>query len=186
MGLFPANTVTSSTRPQRERGMADGGTFSRCIETRAHALRTLKSHLSLRQRYVSALSGAESSLRALLGAPSSTWKPIQVSNTYRSPEEEVSRTIEASTSSTCVASRIEGPVILHRKKAKNAPDVIRAICHVPVTDNAAALESFRAVLQNTEIRPSWDSVTEREELLEIVEPGITVSRSYTKVGWPGK
>jgi hypothetical protein len=55
-----------------------------------------------------------------------------------------------------------------------------------VTDHAAALESFRAILQTPEIRSDWDKVTEKQEVLEIVEPAVRVQRSYTRLGWPSK
>jgi hypothetical protein len=98
----------------------------------------------------------------------------------------LSRGDEATSSASAVTGGIEGPIISHKKRSKGAPDIIRAVCHVPVSDQAAALESFRAVLSSSEIRHSWDSVTEKQETLEIVEPNIRVVRNFTKVGWPSR
>ena len=166
--------------------MTDGGTYSRCARQSQHCLRRTDVLCSLRQRFASTLNSGEASLRALLGAPSSAWRPLQTLNTSQLQDDDVSRADEGSSSTSCVSGRIEGPIIVHRKKAKNAPDVIRAICHVRVEDHAAALESFRAILQTPEIRPAWDTVTEKQETLEIVEPGVNVLRSYTRIGWPAK
>lgn len=151
---------------------------------------------SLRQRYNHAIAAGESSLRALLGSPSSSWKPIYNSNTAnaglngqrkQSTDSSLSRSDEvASSSPAAVGSGIDGPVILHRKHAKSAPDVVRAICHFHVSDPAAVIESFRAILSSPEQRPVWDVTTDKQEVLELVDANVKILRAFTKVGWPSR
>lgn len=141
---------------------------------------------SLRQRYHAALSVGETTLRSLLGSPSSSWRELSTSAGPASSSLALSKSDEGATAASSISSGLEGPVLLHRKKAKGAPDVVRATCHVPVSDAASALESFRAILSASEIRHNWDPVAEKQETLEIVEPNIRLVRTYTRVGWPSR
>jgi hypothetical protein len=145
---------------------------------------------SLRQRYTAALSSGENSLRALLGSSSSSWKPVQTVTPKPAVPAEgdavLSKTEEGEESLSGIASAPPSPIAVHRKRSKGAPDVVRAVCTVPLTDAANALDSFRAILGTHSIREKWDPVVERQEILEIVEPSIKLVQTFTKMGWPSR
>lgn len=93
---------------------------------------------------------------------------------------------DASTSSASIAGPVEGQIAMHRKRMKGAPDVIRATCTVPVGNLNSALEAFRAALCTSEVRSAWDPTMDKQETLEVVEPGVRVVRAYSKIGWPSR
>lgn len=126
----------------------------------------------------------------MLGSSSASWKPVQtVTPKAAIPTESdaiLSKTEEIEESSSGIAIGTLGPIAIHRKRAKGAPDVVRAVCTVPVTDAVNALDSFRAVLTTHSLRDKWDPVVEKQEVLEIVEPAVTLVRTFTKIGWPSR
>lgn len=144
----------------------------------------------MRQRYTAALSAGENSLRALLGSSSSSWKPIQtVTPKAAIPKDDdavLSKTEAGIDTLSGLANDALGPIAIHRRKSKGAPDIVRAVCAVPLTDSISALDSFRAVLGTHSIRENWDPVVEKQEVLEIVEPSIRLLRTFTKIGWPSR
>ena len=148
------------------------------------------SFVSLRQRYTAALSAGENSLRALLGSSSSSWKPVQTiapkTANANGNEAILSKTEDAEDSVSGISVKPLGPIVIHRKKAKGAPDVVRAVCTIPVTNAVNALDSIRAVLSTHSVRDKWDPVVEKEEVLEVVEPSVTLVRTFTRIGWPSR
>lgn len=145
---------------------------------------------SLRQRYTAALSAGENSLRALLGSSSSSWKLLQTvtpkAASLTGDEAILSKTEDSEESVSGISAKPLGPIVVHRKKAKGAPDVVRAVCTVPLTDAVNALDSFRAVLSTHSLREKWDPIVEKQEVLEVVEPAVTLVRTFTRIGWPSR
>ncbi|KAK9893917.1 hypothetical protein P389DRAFT_181886 [Cystobasidium minutum MCA 4210] len=146
------------------------------------------TYASLRQRYTAALSAGENSLRALLGSSSASWKPVQTVTpkpaSLNGNEAILSKTEDNEDSVSGISVKPLGPIVIHRKKAKGAPDVVRAVCTVPVTNASNALDSIRAILSTHSLRDKWDPIVEKEEVLEIVEPSVTLVRTFTRIGWP--
>jgi hypothetical protein len=145
---------------------------------------------SLRQRYTSALSAGENSLRALLGSSSASWKSVQTvtpSSTITTEDAAaLSKTEEAPESVSGISGSIQGRIVVDRKRMKNAPHVARAVCTIPICNASNTLESFRAVLDTHSTRSKWDPITEKQEVLEVIEPSIKLIQTYTKVGWPSR
>lgn len=99
---------------------------------------------------------------------------------------DLSKTENPKASVSGVDKGISSNITVHKRRVKGAPDVARATCTVSITNATNALESLRAVLSTPGIRHEWDLSVEKQEALEVVEPAITLCRTYTKIGWPSK
>jgi len=142
----------------------------------SHFIRPLSYRL--RQSWYNGLSEAESHFRQLISSSASRdWK-------------RVSTTVDVSSTSKGKARASGSPevtdVVVHRKAGKSGDQIYRAILDVPIGDDPASLESWKAVLSTPELREVWDPAVEAAHLVEMFDPITRVSKTNFTLGWPVK
>lgn len=131
----------------------------------------------LRLTWKDALDGAEATFRQLLTSYSSSeWKHISLTSDS-SPSKGKSR---ASTNPELT------DVVVHRKTTKSGENVYRVVLDVPITDQSAPLDAWKAVITTPELRQEWDPAVESAQLVEMFDRQTRISKTNFTLGWPAK
>jgi len=132
----------------------------------------------LRQTWSDALSTAESNFRQLLASYSSNeWKHVPLPQDAPSPLKGKSR---ASSNPDLT------DVVVHRKPTKSGEYVYRAALDVPIVDDTAAMESWKAIITTPELRQEWDPAVEGAHLVEMFDHRTRITKTKFTLGWPAK
>ncbi|KAG1735947.1 uncharacterized protein EDB91DRAFT_1143690 [Suillus paluster] len=130
----------------------------------------------LRQTWQEALDGAEATFRQLLNSHSSSeWKHISLASDSSSPGKGKSR---ASSNPELT------DVAVHRKAIKSGENVYRVVLDVPITDQSASLDAWKAVITTPELRQEWDPAVESAHLVEMFDRQTRISKTNFTLGWP--
>ncbi|KAJ8587113.1 hypothetical protein M405DRAFT_853064 [Rhizopogon salebrosus TDB-379] len=130
----------------------------------------------LRQTWKDALDGAEAIFRQLLTSHSSSeWKHISLASDSSSPGKGKSR---ASTNPDLA------DVVVHRKATKSGEYVYRVVLDVPITDQSASVDAWKAVITTPELRQEWDPAVESAHLVEMFDRQTRISKTNFTLGWP--
>ncbi|KAL4062502.1 hypothetical protein V8B97DRAFT_1955248 [Scleroderma yunnanense] len=130
----------------------------------------------LRQTWGDALSTAESNFRQLLASYSSNeWKHVPLPQDAPSTPKGKSR---ASSSPDLT------DVVVHRKPTKSGEYVYRAALDVPIIDDNAAMDSWKAVITTPELRQEWDPAVEGAHLIEMFDHRTRITKTKFTLGWP--
>jgi hypothetical protein len=132
----------------------------------------------LRQTWKDALDAAEAIFRQLLTSHSSSeWKHISLASDSSSPGKGKSR---ASTNPELT------DVVVHRKATKSGEYVYRVVLDVPITDQSASVDAWKAVITTPELRQEWDPAVESAHLVEMFDRQTRISKTNFTLGWPAK
>ena len=136
------------------------------------------SVISLRESWASALNDALEAFRGhLTSAQSSSWKrvplPAKQNSTGSDAKGKQSYRPESS------------DVLVHRKTTRNG-DIYRVLTEVPLDDDVADLEAWRAALLTPELRQEWDPAVESSKVIEMYDPSTRIIKTKFTLGWPAK
>jgi hypothetical protein len=137
----------------------------------------MDSFPSLRQSWYSALNDAQTRFRKLLTSSPPEWKRVHV------PSENASTKVKGRARPTVPEL---SDIIVHRKASKSGDTVYRVVLDVPTTDDAVALQAWKAVLATPELRKEWDPAVESASLVEMFDPTTRISKTNFTLGWPAK
>lgn len=130
----------------------------------------------LRQTWKDALDGSEATFRQLLTSHSSSeWKHISLAS-----DSSPSGKGKARASTTPELTDIA----VHRKAIKSGENVYRVVLDVPITDQSASLDAWKAVITTPELRQEWDPAVESAHLVEMFDRQTRISKTNFTLGWP--
>ncbi|KAG6852904.1 hypothetical protein C0991_008273 [Blastosporella zonata] len=129
----------------------------------------------LRQSWSTALSDAETYFRQLLTSPSNEWRRVSSSG-------ESSSNKKGKAKASTIPELTD--VVLHRKPSKTGDDVYRLVLDVPLSEELASLEPWKAVLTTPELRQEWDPAVEEAHLLEVFDHTTRIAKTNFTLGWP--
>ncbi|OAX36541.1 hypothetical protein K503DRAFT_867510 [Rhizopogon vinicolor AM-OR11-026] len=130
---------------------------------------------SLRQTWQDALDGAEATFRQLLSSYSSSeWKHISLASDSSPGKGK----LRASTNPELT------DIAVHRKATKSGENVYRVVLDVPITDQSASLDAWKAVITTPELRQEWDPAVESAQLVEMFDRQTRISKTNFTLGWP--
>ncbi|KAG6335999.1 hypothetical protein ID866_3094 [Astraeus odoratus] len=136
----------------------------------------MTSYARLRQTWGDALNGAESNFRQLLASYSSNeWKHVPLSQDLPTPPKGKSR---ASLNPELT------DVAVHRKPTKSGEYVYRAVLDVPLADEYATMDTWKAVIATPELRQEWDPAVEGAHLVEMFDQRTRITKTKFTLGWP--
>ncbi|EGN96898.1 hypothetical protein SERLA73DRAFT_75747 [Serpula lacrymans var. lacrymans S7.3] len=131
----------------------------------------------LRQSWYDALNDAEAQFRQLLtSCSSSEWKHVSLSGDTSAPSGKGK--------SRASAAPELADVVVHRKPSKLGDYVYRAILEVPIVDDSASLDSWKAIFMTPEIRQDWDPAVEGAQLVEMIDQTTRIVKTNYTIGWP--
>lgn len=133
---------------------------------------------SLRESWSNALNDAVEAFRGhLTSGNSSSWKRVPF------PAKQ------NSTASDVKGKQVFRPeptdALVHRKSTRTG-DIYRVLSEIPLDDDVADLEVWRAVLVTPELRQEWDPAVESSRVIEMFDPSTRIVKTKFTLGWPAK